>query len=165
MFQLKAEISNHPRVVSQQVDLLSPFSFYIGRLYLIQLSLILMMMMMVMMLMINDENIENDDLLCVTRFCSLKKMIVTIKTVHISLPPWFQNGIMAHVKVKQWIINFHVFHYSYLWQQIIVIFHMQTMPFLVWQFWILTWPSVVCQDRVFRDPSSCCWRTLLLLAT
>ena len=87
MFQLKAEISNHPRVVSQQVDLLSPFSFYIGRLYLIQLSLILMMMMMVMMLMINDENIENDDLLCVTRFCSLKKMIVTIKTVHISLPP------------------------------------------------------------------------------
>ena len=39
MFQLKAEISNHPRVVSQQVDLLSPFSFYISRSYLIQLSL------------------------------------------------------------------------------------------------------------------------------
>ena len=82
MFQLKAEISNHPRVVSQQVHLLSPFSLCIGRLYLIQLSLIVMMMM----IMINDQY-ENDFLLCVTRFCSLKKVIVTIKTIYISLPP------------------------------------------------------------------------------
>ena len=53
MFQLKAEISNHPRVVSQQVHLLSPFLLFIGRLYLIQLSL--------NMIVYDDDDDDGDD--------------------------------------------------------------------------------------------------------
>ena len=56
----------------------------------------------------DDDDDDENDFFCSASPDSIlltyKEVIMVIKTIHISLLPWFQNGILVHITVKQSMI-------------------------------------------------------------
>ena len=56
----------------------------------------------------DDDDDDENDFFCSASPDSVlltsKEVIMVIKTIHISLLPWFQNGILVHITVKQSMI-------------------------------------------------------------